>query len=482
MAGTIYWHDYETFGTNPATDWPSQFAGLRTDLELNEIDEPALVHYCAPPDDQLPAPEACLVTGITPQIARQNGSNEADFIARIHQAFSVPGTCVAGYNSLRFDDEVTRHSLYRNFYDPYAREWKNGNSRWDIIDLVRLTAALRPEGIEWPVRDDGSPSFRLEELTAANGIAHEAAHDALSDVRATVAMARLIKQHQPRLYDFVFNHRQKQMVSRLLNAQQRNPLVHVSGRYPANRHCLALVLPIAPHPENNNGVIVVDLASDPEILLDLDTEEIRRRLYTPVAELEEGAERPGLKTVHINRCPIVAPINVLRDEDIARLQLDMTTMKQNYERLLAAPELPEKLRQVMSNGERKPHTDPDHMIYSGGFFGADDRNRIDQVRSTPADQLGLLEPAFDDPRLEEMLFRYRARNYPNTLSEAEQHRWHQFRQQRLLQDDGGGGRTLAQFVARLAELKSERSDSQSQHVLAELERWGHELSCGIGVN
>ncbi|RRJ83910.1 exodeoxyribonuclease I [Aestuariirhabdus litorea] len=479
MAGTIYWHDYETFGTSPATDWPSQFAGLRTDLELNEIDEPPLVHYCAPPDDQLPAPDACLVTGITPQLARERGSCEAEFIARIQQAFSVPGTCVAGYNSLRFDDEVTRHSLYRNFYDPYAREWQNGNSRWDIIDLVRLTEALRPEGIIWPQRDDGLPSFRLEALTAANGIAHEAAHDALSDVRATVAMARLIRERQPRLYEFAFAHRQKQRVARYLNPQQKTPLVHVSGRYPASRHCLALVLPIAPHPENKNGVVVVDLASDPELLLSLEVEELRRRLYTPAAELADGDERPGLKTVHINRCPLVAPINVLRAEDIERLGLDMGQMKRHYERLLAAPELVAKLQQVMASPEREPHRDPDHMLYSGGFFGPGDRERMEQVRRTAADQLAQMEPAFEDLRLEEMLFRYRARNYPETLSPAEQGRWQQFRQQRLCQAAGGGGRTLSEYFGRIEQLRMERADEQSQQLLNELQRWGEQLQQGL---
>ncbi|WP_426416309.1 exodeoxyribonuclease I [Aestuariirhabdus sp. LZHN29] len=479
MAGTIYWHDYETFGTRPATDWPSQFAGLRTDLELNEIDEAPLMHYCAPPDDQLPAPEACLVTGITPQLALQEGCCEAEFIARIHQAFSVPGTCVAGYNSLRFDDEVTRHGLYRNFFDPYGREWKNGNSRWDIIDLVRLTEALRPEGIEWPLREDGLPSFRLEELTAANGIAHEAAHDALSDVRATIALARLIRQHQPRLYDFAFNHRQKQMVSRYLNPQQKSPLVHVSGRYPASRHSLALVLPVAVHPENSNGVIVVDLASDPELLLSLSVEELQRRLYTRSSELEEGVERPGLKTVHINRCPVIAPLNVLREGDIQRLQLDMVSMKRNYERLLAAPELVAKLQQVMTSGEREPQRDPDHMIYSGGFFGPGDRERMEQIRRTPVEELALIEPAFEDARLEEMLFRYRGRNYPDSLSPEERQRWQQFRHKRLLQDDGGGGRTLADYFRRIDELRVERSDPQSLHILNELHKWGEQLQQGL---
>ncbi len=75
---------------------------------------------------------------------------EAEFIARIHAELAHPGTCGVGYNSIRFDDEFTRYTLYRNFYDPYAREWQNGCSRWDIIDMLRLTRALRRRGSSGP--------------------------------------------------------------------------------------------------------------------------------------------------------------------------------------------------------------------------------------------------------------------------------------------------------------------------------------------
>ena len=136
MTSSIFWYDYETTGINPRCDRPLQVAGIRTDEALNEVGE-ALNIYCRPSDDILPHPAACLVTGIDPQRLQQSGLDEGEFMTRVHAALSAPGTCGAGYNSLRFDDEVTRYSLYRNFFDPYAREWQGGNSRWDLIDLVR---------------------------------------------------------------------------------------------------------------------------------------------------------------------------------------------------------------------------------------------------------------------------------------------------------------------------------------------------------
>ncbi len=268
MAQTFYWHDYETFGTDPSRDRPVQFAGLRTDADLNVIGEP-LVIFAKPAPDQLPHPEACLITGITPQQALKEGVTEAEFIARIHAELAVPNTCGVGYNSLRFDDEVTRYTLYRNFYDAYEREWKNGNSRWDIIDMVRTAYALRPDGINWPRREDGLPDFRLESLTAANGIAHEAAHDALSDVYATIAMARLIREKQPKLYDYVLNHRSKQAVLAQIDMAAVKPLLHVSGMFGGANSNIGLIVPLAPHPGNKNKIIAFDLSKNPQVLFDL---------------------------------------------------------------------------------------------------------------------------------------------------------------------------------------------------------------------
>ncbi|MFT5815543.1 MAG: exodeoxyribonuclease-1, partial [Psychroserpens sp.] len=286
---SILWHDYETFGISPKFDKPSQFAGIRTDHDLNIIGKPEMF-YCRPPQDYLPQPEACLVTGITPQKAQQEGLSEVEFAERIHTLFTQPDTCVAGYNSIRFDDEFTRYLLYRNFYDPYAREWQNGNSRWDIIDMVRACYALRPEGINWPTVDrDGEQvvSFRLELLTKANDIAHEAAHDAMSDVYATIAMAKLIKEKQPKLYDFIFNLRNKKQVAELIDVYNMTPIVHTSSKISSEHGCTSWFAPFAYHPVNKNAIIAVDLALDPQPLFDLSSDEIKARLYTRHDELAD---------------------------------------------------------------------------------------------------------------------------------------------------------------------------------------------------
>ncbi|WP_252176509.1 exodeoxyribonuclease I [Endozoicomonas sp. 4G] len=435
MLRSFYWHDYETFGTDPATDWPCQFAGIRTDAELNEIGEPLNI-FCKLPPDHLAHPMACLVTGLTPQVVNERGLAEPEFIGRIHAELMQPGTCTAGYNSIRFDDEVTRNSLYRNFYDPYAREWQNGNSRWDLIDLVRLTGALRPEGIIWPKREDGLNSYRLEDLTEANGIDHGDAHDALSDVRATIAMARLIRDRQPKVFNFILNLRDKKSVSQQLNLTKKEAVVHVSGMFGAHRHCLAVVMPLAMHPVNRNGVVVYDLSVDPEVLMDLSVEEIQARLFSPaVSSAKEGQERIPLKVVHINKCPVVAPLNVIRPEDQQRLEIDLNTCLTHRERLLQHPPVMQKVQQVFASAPEQVTSDPDQMIYSGGFFSTEDKERMQVIRSTEPSRLAGLGFSFDDARLDEMLFRYRARHYPEALDAEEMETWEHYRRLRLSDSD-----------------------------------------------
>ncbi|WP_286239664.1 exodeoxyribonuclease I [Neptuniibacter halophilus] len=464
---TFFWHDYETFGADPKRDWPVQFAGVRTDEQLNIIEEPVMF-YCRPSEDQLPQPEACLITGITPQQAMGEGVCEAEFFALVHEQLARPGTCGVGYNSIRFDDEVTRYGLYRNFFDPYAREWQNNCSRWDIIDMLRLTRALRPEGINWPEYEDGSPSLRLEDLTKANGIDHGHAHDALSDVYATIEMAKLVREKQPKLYNYVVNNRSKQAIQKLIDPQSHKPVLHISSRYPTDLGNAAVVSPLALHPVNKNGVLVWDLRYSPEPLMQLPVEEIRRLLYTPQAELGEGDPRIALKQVHINKCPIIAPAGMLNKEEAARMQIDGDVCRTHLQMIRSFTGLAEKVADIYSESPFESDADPDQMLYSGGFFSPSDRQLMDQVRHAGPEELALLDLPFQDPRLEEMLLRYKARNCPAVLSQEELQQWEEYRRRKLLQGEGGH-LTMERFYQRLNELYSQADlDENKKHILEEL--------------
>lgn len=463
---SFLWHDYETFGADPRRDRASQFAAIRTDAEFNEIGEP-VTWYCRPSDDYLPHPQACLITGITPQQASRRGLPEAEFAGRINALMSEPGTCTLGYNSLRFDDEVSRHLFYRNFLDPYAREWQNGNSRWDLIDVVRAFHALRPEGIEWPRREDGAPSFKLEHLTAANAIEHVGAHDALADVRATIALARLLKARNAKLFDYLLRLRSKREVARLLDIPSRKPMLHISRRYPASRGCAALVVPLAEHPSNPNGIVVYDLSVDPTPLFSLSVEAVRERVFVGTDELAEGESRIPLKVIHINKSPVVLPISAVTDDVAKRVGLDRGLCERHWQALCNDADSARKAAAVFAEVPPEGPRDPDLMLYSGGFFSPADRQEMQRVRDTDPGRLAEASFAFQDSRLEEMLFRYRARSYPETLMAEEQAQWEAYRWTRM-NDTSLGGLTLSGFAREIERLNQAALSDRDRQILEEL--------------
>ena len=475
MADSFLFYDLETFGQDPRRTRIAQFAAIRTDAALNEIDEPVSFHV-RPADDLLPSPYATLVTGITPQHALAEGVSEAEAFARINELMSRPGTCALGYNTLRFDDEFIRHGLFRNFFDPYEREWRNGNSRWDLLDMLRLMHALRPDGITWPKREDGATSFKLEHLAEANGVREGDAHEALSDVRATIGLARLFRTAQPRLWEYALRLRDKRFVAGLLDVTALQPLLHISMRYPATRLCAAPVLPLAVHPSINSRYIVFDLDGDVDALLELPAETLAERLYLRASELPEGVARVPLKEVHANKVPALVAWNHLRRDDHARLGLDVAAIEAKVERLRPhAAELAEKARRVFGGVREGAPADVDASIYDG-FLGAGDKPLLARVRTTAPQQLAGLEGAFNDPRLPELLFRYRARNHPDSLDEAARHRWNHYRQRRLLGEESLGELNLQTYRGQLDLLAAEAPDDARRSALLQaLRDWGQHL-------
>ena len=482
---TFLWHDYETFGARPMYDRPAQFAAQRTDSDLNPMGEP-LSWFCAPADDVLPHPAACLITGISPQEARSKGVVETEFAERILSEMMRPGTCSAGYNSIRFDDVVTRSLLYRNLRDPYEREYQNGNSRWDLIDLARMCYALRPEGIEWPLREpadgeEAAPSFRLEDLTRANGIDHEGAHEALSDVNATIALARLLKSHQPRLFDWALGLRSHKAAMALLDPVESKPVLHSSARIPASRGCTTLELPLAVLPDRPKSVVAFDLMADPRALIQESAEAIADRVFTPRVDLPENVERIPLKLIHSNHVPMLAPAATLRDTDTARIGLDPERCFRHAELLQRAmTAVRHKVIEVFSRpfddeDESAGSQDPDQMLYSGGFFPPGDKYLMQKILGIPPAELGGHVWTFKDPRLALMLFRFRARNYPESLNSREIEAWDRDRTRRLITPADQMQISYTEFCAAIRQYRKERADdAPAQRILDQLEAWARE--------
>ena len=472
---SLYWHDYETSGADPTQDRPWQFAGIRTDAELNIVGEP-LTLYAQPTKDRLPHPAAVRVTGITPQEAHEKGVPEATFISRILAELAKPNTCTVGYNSIRFDDEVTRFTLWRNLHDPYAREWQNGNSRWDVLDVVRAFWALSPNGLEWPQRDDGLTSFRLEDLTAANGIEHGAAHDALADVIATIEMAKRLKQSDARLFTTLYANRSKRAVSALIDIPRLKPIVYVSGIFGAARNNVALIVPLAWHPDNKSEVICADLAGSTEYL-DQPVAELRESLFSPASARSKETVRPPLTAVRLNRAPVLLPADWLAGEVAERLGLNGDHHRAHLAALRAARAADEaafaaRFQDIWRNRAFPPRTDPDQMLYAG-FINDADRALCQRILQQEPAALATQSWPFCDPRLPELLFRYRARNFPGSLSTDERAQWREHCQ--LQRQEGDFNQDS--FTRALAEERARAGITPATtRALDALEQWVRDLS------
>lgn len=462
MAATFFFYDLETSGLSPRDDRIMQFAGIRTDMALNPIGEPYNL-LVALNDDTLPSPDALMVTRISPQKTVDEGYTEAQFAKILAEEVFTDDTIAVGFNNVRFDDEFIRHLFWRNFYDPYEWSYKNGRSRWDLLDVVRMTRALRPEGIEWPVDAEGKPTNRLELIAKVNGITHKNAHDALSDVEALIDVTRLIKQTQPQLFEYLLKTRSKKEVQALVNLDDKKPFVYASGRYENEWNKLTVAFPLAPAP--NSNVLVYDLRYDPADFIALSENELAKMVFATWEERqkEEFVKLP-VKVLQYNRCPAVAPLGVLSQGDGWRkVGLDEATVATHAKQLLAHPEFAERLRSIFERKrEFAPSPDPEAQLYDG-FLNDRDRLRVETVRSASERELADFHPEFVDERLSPLLLHYKARSYPRTLSETEMSEWEAWRSARLT-------RQLPSVMKSLQRLSATADDSK-QFMLQEIQLW-----------
>jgi exodeoxyribonuclease-1 len=477
MAASFFFYDLETSGFNPRAARVMQFAGQRTDLSLKPIGEPVNVLIKLTPDI-LPEPDAILVTGITPQQTLADGLTEAEFLKLFYDEVVRPDTIFAGFNNVRFDDEFMNFLNYRNFYDAYEWRWKDGCSRWDLLDAVRMTRALRPDGIKWPFAPDGKPANRLEYLTKVNKLEHSSAHDALSDVRATIAVAKLVRDKQKDLFEYLLKQRDKKKVTELV--LKGEPFVYTSGRYSSQyAHTTAAVL-LTKHPQSD-AALVYDLRVDPTPFLQMDVDQIVEAWrFTK----DPDAVRLPVKTLKYNRCPAVAPLGVIKDKAVQeRLQLPLETVTKHLATLRKGQAAFAKkvLEAVSRLDEERERTQTalvsdrltvDERLYDG-FIDSNDKTVMRALRAASPDEIGNIGEGFKDNRLRDLAPLYKARNYPRSLTPDERTIWDEFCSGKLL--SGGTDSRLAKYFARLEELGKGRLPGEQQYLLEELQLYGQSI-------
>ncbi|MDB5166821.1 MAG: Exodeoxyribonuclease [Candidatus Saccharibacteria bacterium] len=472
MAASFFFYDLETSGFSPHADRIMQFAGQRTDTKLQPIGEPVNLSIKLPPD-VLPSPDAILITGITPQSTLADGLTEVEFLRYFYDEIATPDTCFVGYNTVRFDDEFMRCLNYRNFYDPYEWQWQDGRGRWDLLDVVRMTRALRPDGINWPMTEDGKPTNRLELLTKENGLAHEHAHDALSDVYATISIAQLIRDKQPKLFDWLYQTRTKKAVQDVVEGGQ--PFVYTSGKYPAEYEKTTAVWTICQHP-GRQGALVYDLRHDPTPYLAMDIDQI----VDAWRWKKDREDQPlPIKSLQYNRCPAIAPLGVLDAPSQQRLKLSLDTIQKHVTILKQARGFSERLCKALEvlDDERSRNyvTDQpaDARLYDG-FCPEGDKAIQRAIRAAQPAELNVDQFSFKDKRFRELLPLYKARNFSSAMTEEEQLEWEAYRSKKLF--GGGQNSQLAKYFARLQELAARPElTADQQYLLEELQLYGQSV-------
>lgn len=467
MSKTLFFYDLETSGLNPRDDRIMQFAGIRTDLDLKPIGEPynMLVKLN---DDTLPSPDAVMVTQITPQQTLEEGYTESEFAKIIANEIFTPDTIAVGYNNIRFDDEFIRHLFWRNFYDPYEWSWKDGRSRWDLLDVVRMTRALRPEGMMWPDDDKGVATNKLELIAKANKVEHAKAHDALSDVQALIDVAKLIREKQPQIYEYLLKMRDQKEVKKLVNVDYKQLFVYISGRYESEHNKATVAFPLTAG--QSNKVIIYDLRYDPTPFLKMSQKELAKKFYATWEERQsEDFEKLPVKELQYNRAPAVAPLSVLEQGDgWKKIHLDLETINKHKEILLSEPGFAENIRTLYENREEfKKLPDPEAQLYDG-FVPDVDKIRIEKVRNANVDELADFNPNFTDERLSLLLMHYKARNFPKSLSEDESIAWEKWRTNRI-------NAALPNYVKSLQRISATTTDENKQFILQELQLWAESV-------
>lgn len=473
MKASFFFYDLETSGFNPREARIMQFGGQRTDLNLRPIGEPLNVLITLH-EDVLPEPDAVLINGITPQKTLSEGYKEADFLKTFFSEAVAPGTIFIGFNSVRFDDEFMRYLLYRNFYDAYEWQWQDDRSRWDLLDVVRMTRALRPEGIKWPVSSEGKPANRLELLTSINKLEHANAHDALSDVMATIDLTRLLKTKQPKLFTYLLDNRGKKAVAALVSSGQ--PFVYTSGKYPSDYDHTTVVTKLVDHPKKQ-GALVYDLRNDPKDFVSMSPEKI---VEAWTRKRDDPEPRLPVKLLQYNRCPAIAPLGVLDESSQKRLQLDLRVIETNRQALSQHPTFIDHLLKAIEILDQKQQASllaneqlVDSQLYDG-FIDKQDQPTMKKIRTSSPDQLANFSNQLHDKRLKALLPLYKARNFPKNLNPEEQITWEAYKQRKLFSPPNAN--RLNNYFTRIAELgETAHLNKNQKFLLEELKLYGESL-------
>ena len=437
----ILWYDYETSGRDAAVDRPVQLGWQVTDPGMEPVAdaESLLVRL---PDDVLPSPGAMLVHQILPDVHQRDGISEAELAKHLEQLIA-PRTLVAGYNSRGFDDKFTQHIFYRCLRDPYAWQYADGRGRFDLYPVVLTYFVLAPESIRWPEDHDGRPRFKLDRIGPLNQLDQglKRAHDASSDAAVTARLARQLALHDPDLFATCLKRIDKHFVTDQIRADGRSEgfleVTSFAGWDQGFVRDLWIPFRLS---ERSNDYVAFDLNYDPQQVM-TNLIGLVERYSIDRSELRKQVRAMGIHTIRINAQPMLFRRATLEPHIKSRLEaFGRDEVRQNqhldvWQHIQESPafkQLYQLAVQVLVETEQALPDDVDFGLYAGKFLSTHDKDLLASLPLMDPEALSQWTQSFDDPRYDTLLFRYRARNFPQSLTQSEWKLWQKTRREKLM--------------------------------------------------
>jgi exodeoxyribonuclease-1 len=378
-------YDTETTGIDTAFDQILQFAAIKTDADLNELDRFEI--RCRLMPHIVPAPGAMKVTGVTvSQLHDTAHCTHYDMVRKIRaKMLEWSPAVILGYNSIDYDENILRQAFYKTLHPPYLTN-TNGNCRGDVLRMVRSASILEPDAIVIPVDAKGKNIFKLDKVAPANGFDHSAAHDALADVEATIHLCRLLMSKAPAVWSTGMRFSQKASVIDYVSSERVFCWCEFFGGAPHSW----LVTPIGQNPQNSGEYYVFDLQFDPDTLAALSDEKLATALTRspkPVRRLKCNAA-PMLAA--IEDAPAITVALALSSDELER-RADVLEQNDGLRaRLIAA------LEAGREPFETSPHVEK--QIYDG-FWPRSDDVLMETFHTVPWEQRLAIADSFQDKRL-----------------------------------------------------------------------------------
>lgn len=370
--------------------------------------------------DYLPNPKSLLITNISIQYLQKNGINEYFFSKKIFKIFMGKNTCIVGFNNISFDNILTRHLFYRNLFDPYEWSWKNGNSSWDILDVLRAFYIFFPNKILWPKNNKGFISFKLSDITKINKIKHNNIHDAYSDVLATILVSRLLKKVSENFFFFLYFSTRKNNLLQFLKKNEKKPFFYISSFFGSSFFNIGCVMFLMFHPNIKNSFFLIDLKKNLNVLLNLYYSQNLR--INSIQELFQY----GIILVSLNKSPIFLSYSFLSSKKCYNLKIDYLKCQRNFFLLLNNFSFLTWIRSLFSQKSffniKNITNNVDLMLYKN-FFNFSDKNILLDFHGKKPLQWKDFYFKFKDFRIKNLIFNLLGRNFFCFLNANEKKIW-----------------------------------------------------------